>query len=179
MPFFDSTFEDGDKASPDLGFMQNILSSAARADPRGCYYIQPTWRINELPSPTRPSLDPFLTSPVSKKARFEKTTHTRRLPFRELLRHLSRPELREVIMNASLRDFDAHRDVVRMLKNMQARKPRSISNDVKRPVAGLYLYCRSQKELVDIVLELERNDTTGNFKRDITDLIMVMKEKTA
>ncbi|KAI0152748.1 hypothetical protein GGR57DRAFT_503616 [Xylariaceae sp. FL1272] len=177
MPSTISTFADSDKASPDLDFMQDIISSAERADPRGCYYIQPTWRINELPSPTRPSLDPFLASPLSKKARFNKTPDARKMPFRELLHHLSKSELREVIMNASLRDFDAHRDVVATLKDLQIRKPRSMSNDVKRPVAGLYLYCRSQKELVDIVLELERNDTTGNFKRDVKDLIMIMKEK--
>jgi len=82
-------------------------------------------------------------------------------------------------MNASLKNLDAHREVVRILKRMHDRKPRPITlgQRVHRPNVGLYLYCRSQSELVDIILELARQDGTGHFKQDVKDLIRVMQEK--
>lgn len=82
-------------------------------------------------------------------------------------------------MNACLKNMDAHRDVVEMLKHMQRKRPRPISlgDRVQNPTAGLYLYCRNQRELVDIVIELGRRDATGSFKQDVKDLIMVIQEK--
>jgi hypothetical protein len=82
-------------------------------------------------------------------------------------------------MNASLKSLDTHKGVVRILKRMQQKKPRPISakERIQRPTVGLYLYCRTQHELVDIVLELARQDRTGCFKQDIKDLIMIMEEK--
>lgn len=82
-------------------------------------------------------------------------------------------------MNFCLKNLETHRAVVDILKRMQKQKPRPISarERVHNPTAGLYLYCRSQRELVDIVLEIVRRDETGYFRQDVRDLIMVIKEK--
>lgn len=82
-------------------------------------------------------------------------------------------------MNTCLKSLDTHKDVVEILKRMQSKKPRPISvrGRVQNPTAGLYLYCRTHRELVDIILEIARHDDTGHFKQDVKDLVMVMKEK--
>lgn len=95
------------------------------------------------------------------------------------MRSLSSSELREVIMNLCLKSLETHKDVVEILKRMQRQRPRPISarERVRNPTAGLYLYCRSQRELVDIVLEVVRHDETGYFRQDVRDLVMVIREK--
>ncbi|GAP88459.2 hypothetical protein SAMD00023353_2901430 [Rosellinia necatrix] len=170
MPFTISSHNDHSKGASDESILQNLRDMVERADPRESYYIEPTWRINGVPISRCPSPDPAQATGLP---------NPRKSTFKQHLCGLHSSELREIIMNTCLKSHDAHKDVVDMLKRMQKKKPRPISlgDRVQNPTVGLYLYCRTQRELVDIVLELSKRDETGYFKRDVKDLVMVIKEK--
>ncbi|KAI1436543.1 hypothetical protein GGR50DRAFT_693155 [Xylaria sp. CBS 124048] len=171
------------------GLLQSIREMIKRIDPRGSYHIEPTWRVNGVPISrcTSPEL-PFMSgargprpAPDAMKSRnrrrsYEYRPAPDRTSFGSFVGGLSIPELREVIMNACLKNLGSHRDVIAMLKVMQGRNPKPISGRIRNPNVGMYLYCRSQRELVEIVLELDRNDDTGCFRQDVRDLVTVMKE---
>ncbi|KAH8160268.1 hypothetical protein CIB48_g7986 [Xylaria polymorpha] len=169
---------DGDGDS-DEGLLKNLRDIVERTDPRGSYYIEPTWRINGVPISEygSPHLSP--TVQPTRRVRFETLAQHKRSAFERCLWGLRCSELREIIMNLCLRSLNTHKDVVRMLKRMQKKNPRPISlgERVQNPTAGLYLYCRTQQELVDIILEISRHDGDEHFRQDIKDLIMVIKER--
>ncbi|KAI0407141.1 hypothetical protein F4802DRAFT_554303 [Xylaria palmicola] len=173
MAFTINTFDDEGNSDEDI--LKNLRDMVERSDPRGSYYIEPTWRINGVPISECASP---ATSP-SKRRRCQIQEPSNRPTFKQGLRQLRSSELREIIMNFCLKSLDTHRDVVQILKQMQKKHPRPISlgDRVQNPTAGLYLYCRTQKELVDIVLEMSTYDETGSFKQDVRDLVKVMKEK--
>ncbi|KAI1820686.1 hypothetical protein F4861DRAFT_522111 [Xylaria intraflava] len=190
MAFNIYTSDSDSKTDSREGILQSLRDMIKRVDPRGSYHIEPTWRVNGMP--VSRSSSPDLPHPRDRRLRagpdlsrimgpkrYRKYDYGTRLSFNPFIRGLHSSELREVIMNACLKNMDTHRDVISILKRMQKRRPRPISHDgrVRNPTVGLYLYCRTQRELVDIVLELERNDDTGYFKQDVRDLVMVMKEK--
>ncbi|KAI1324719.1 hypothetical protein F5Y16DRAFT_380189 [Xylariaceae sp. FL0255] len=164
--------------------------------------LEPTWRINPIKNPLSPSSSQATSKTITSTQSSSKDSNHdrqhyctcphsrshkpggRKPPFKDFVKNLTTVELREVIMNACLRDFDTHRDVVTALKRLQQEKPRAIccgspTGHVRRPVVGLYLYCRSQRELVDIVLDLERSDTSGDFRRDVRDLVVVMRNRVS
>ncbi|KAJ3577856.1 hypothetical protein NPX13_g2712 [Xylaria arbuscula] len=143
-----------------------------RSDPRGAFYIQPTWTINGIPLSQYPSAD-------SRVPNLDAAPRTRKPTFEGLLRGLRSSELREIIMNCCLKSLNTHKDVVDILKRMQAKKPRPIclSGRVQNPTAGMYLYCRTHRELIDIIIELAKYDETGCFEQDVRDLARVIQEK--
>ncbi|KAI0465875.1 hypothetical protein F4859DRAFT_344311 [Xylaria cf. heliscus] len=167
---------DGDSGE---SILKNLRDMVERTDPRGSYYIEPTWRINGVPISECDS--PHLSHPAhpTRQVRFDSLERHRKSTFKRWLWELRSSELREIIMNLCLRSLDTHRDVVRILKRMQKKKPRpiSIGERVQNPTAGLYLYCRTQQELVDIILEISRYDENGYLKQDVKDLIMVIRQR--
>jgi hypothetical protein len=143
------------------------------------YSFEPTWRIKRVSISQCNTPDP---SHAAKPTKPVETPTQPRMPssaFRERLVTLRSPELREIIMNASLKYFETHKEVVKILKRMQSKKPRPITKGgrVRRPTAGLYLYCRTQGELVDIIFELVGQDVTGCIEQDAKDLITILEEK--
>ncbi|KAI1188027.1 hypothetical protein F5B17DRAFT_452383 [Nemania serpens] len=179
MTFATDPYNGESSGSSEEDILHHIRDMVKRADARGSYYIEPTWRINgvsisRLSSPRLPA-----TANAAKHLRSEIPARPRVSTFKQHIRSLSCSELREIIMNFCLKNLETHRAVVDILKRMQKQKPRPISarERVHNPTAGLYLYCRSQRELVDIVLEIVRRDETGYFRQDVRDLIMVIKEK--
>ncbi|KAI0544992.1 hypothetical protein F4679DRAFT_588920 [Xylaria curta] len=167
---------DGDS---DEGILRNLRDMVERTDPRGSYYLEPTWRINGVPISECGNLDtPNATIPT-RQVRFVTSARHRKPTLKQCLWGLRSSDLREIIMNLCLRNLDTHKDVVAILKRMQRKKPRPISlgKRVQSPSAGLYLYCRTQRELIDIVLEISQYDDTEHFKQDVKDLIMVIKER--
>lgn len=167
------------KATPATHYLTTIIPRDTNGEGTRSYYIEPTWRINgvsipQLPSPHRPA-----TAYAARLPKSDIPARPRATTFKQHIRSLSCSELREIIMNLCLKSLETHREVVEMLKRMQRQRPTPISlrERVQNPTAGLYLYCRSQRELVDIVLEITRHDETGYFRQDVRDLIMVMKEK--
>ena len=82
-------------------------------------------------------------------------------------------------MNCCLKSLNTHKDVVDILKRMQTKKPRPICLGGRRQnqKAGLYLYCRTHRELIDIIIELAKYDETGCFEQDVRDLTRVIQEK--
>ncbi|KAI1108303.1 hypothetical protein F5Y14DRAFT_457174 [Nemania sp. NC0429] len=175
--------ESSGKSEEDI--LRRLRDIVRRADARGSYYIEPTWRINEVSTSRNPS--PYTTGtatssssetpPPPARPRVSRTTTT--TTFKQHIRSLSCSELREVIMNLCLKNLETHREVVEILKRMQRKRPRPISlrERVQNPTAGLYLYCRTQRELVDIVLEVTRHDGTGYLRQDVRDLVMVIRER--
>ncbi|KAI0430789.1 hypothetical protein F5Y09DRAFT_306880 [Xylaria sp. FL1042] len=144
-----------------------------------CYYIEPTWRINGIPISQCASPDSRQPASAIRQPNLEIPPLGRRLTFKQHLRKLHDSELREIIMNFCLKSLDTHKDVVELLKCMHKKKPRPISlgERVQNPTAGLYLYCRTHRELVEILIELARNDETGCFEQDARDLARVIREK--
>ncbi|KAI2628217.1 hypothetical protein GGS21DRAFT_492867 [Xylaria nigripes] len=179
MAFTFSTSNGDSKGDGREGILQNIRDIIRRVDPRGSYHIEPTWRINGIPISrcTSPDL-PRMAGP-RRLRKYDYTTRFGSSSFRSFIRGLHSSELREIIMNMCLKSFDVHRDVIDILKRMQRKRPRPIclGGRIQNPTAGMYLYCRNQRELVDIVLELEANDDSGSFKQDVRDLVAVMQEK--
>ncbi|KAI0197855.1 hypothetical protein F4808DRAFT_437810 [Astrocystis sublimbata] len=174
------------------GTMRNLRACVERTDPRGSYYFEPTWRVNGCPiSDCDPLEPPFPNNPLARgygprarQVRFDLTPAQVRSLQANLRQHLwglRSSELREIIMNLCLKNLDTHRDVVAILKRMQKRRPRPIAPDpdnrVRNPTAGLYLYCRTQRELVDIVLEISRYDEMDSFAQDVKDLVMVIRDR--
>ncbi|KAI1125547.1 hypothetical protein F5Y10DRAFT_267975 [Nemania abortiva] len=179
MTFTINAYDSDGKGDSEENILQKLRDMIERSDPRGSYYIEPTWRINgvsisQRTSPNRPEMLSRTRFPRLKIPLRPRTTD-----FKHLLRGLSRSELREIIMNFCLKSIDTHKDVIDILKRMQTKKPRPISlrSHVQNPTVGLYLYCRTQRELVEIILEISSYDETGYFKQDVRDLVMVMKEK--
>ncbi|KAI1170075.1 hypothetical protein F4777DRAFT_145416 [Nemania sp. FL0916] len=160
--------------------LRNFRTMVERVDRRGSYYIEPTWRINGIPiSQCATSSDlSDVTNPM-RPFKPDLPPRLRTSSFRRSLYELRDSELREIIMNACLKNWDTHKDVVKILKQMQRKRarPMSVRQHVQNPTAGLYLYCRTQRELIDIILEIESRDEMGYFRQDVMDLVMVMKEK--
>ncbi|KAI0103906.1 hypothetical protein GGR51DRAFT_561283 [Nemania sp. FL0031] len=179
MTFTINTSDGDDKGDSRDNIMKRLREMIERSDYRGSYYIEPTWRINGLSISKHTSPDRRDTVRRTKLRKFEFPSHHRTYDFKQFLHGLGCSELREIIMNLCLRNLDTHKDVVDILKRMQQKKPRSISTGrrISNPTVGLYLYCRTQKELVDIILEIASYDETGYFKQDIKDLAMVIREK--
>ncbi|KAI0395217.1 hypothetical protein F5Y17DRAFT_424155 [Xylariaceae sp. FL0594] len=206
MPSFSPTYYGGDgQIDTGHNILRALRQMVQRTDRRGCYYIEPTWLVNGVPIPpshhstTIPSPELFcppaasppiplmFANPVIPQQQQQDNDYERHKhghgnghrrsfsrSFEEDLRRLRSSELREIIMNVSLKNQDTEREVVRILKRMHEKRPRPLS--AQRPIVGHYLYCRSQNELVEIILELARQDGTGRFKQDVKDLIRVMKE---
>ncbi|KAI0856907.1 hypothetical protein F4860DRAFT_528638 [Xylaria cubensis] len=167
---------DGDS---DEGILINLRDMVERTDPRGSYYLEPTWRINGVPISECGNLESPHAAIPTRQVRFETLARHRKPTLKQCLWGLRSSDLREIIMNLCLRSLDTHKDVVAILKRMQRKKPRPISLEkrVQNPTAGLYLYCRTQRELIDIILEISQYDDTEHFKQDVKDLIMVIKER--
>ncbi|KAI8625960.1 hypothetical protein F5Y19DRAFT_448497 [Xylariaceae sp. FL1651] len=160
------------------GILGDLRRMIERVDPRGAYYIEPTWRINGATILQRSRPESLQTS-LAQSPTYRAPVQPRKLRFKERLRSLNSSQLREIIMNACLKSLCTHKKVVRILKRMQKKKPRPFCSggSVRRPTVGLYLYCRTQRELVEIILELAEEDGTGCFKQDVKDLIMVMEKQ--
>ncbi|KAJ8129536.1 hypothetical protein O1611_g4096 [Lasiodiplodia mahajangana] len=174
-----NTYDGHGKDDSDDDIVKRLRAMVERSDPRGSYYIEPTWRINGVSISQHMSPDRRDTARRTRLRKFEIPTRHRTYDFKQFLQGLCRSELREIIMNLCLRSLDTHKDVVEILKCMQKKKPRPLSfgGHVNNPTVGLYLYCRTQRELVDIILEIASYDETGYFKQDVRDLAMVIKEK--
>ncbi|KAI0808636.1 hypothetical protein GGR55DRAFT_652255 [Xylaria sp. FL0064] len=166
---------------PDGGILYGLRDMVQRTDPRGCYYIEPTWRINGVPISRCPSPGSHRPASAIRQPDLGIPPLARRLTLKQHLRTLHDSELREIIMNFCLKNLDIHKDVVELLKRMQKKKPRPIScgERVQNPTAGLYLYCRTHRELVEIVIEMARRDETRCFEQDVRDLARVIREKEA
>ncbi|GAW13693.1 hypothetical protein ANO14919_030820 [Xylariales sp. No.14919] len=179
MPFSATTYNVDGARSPNGGILHNLRDMVERTDPRGCYYIEPTWRINGVPLSRCDSADLRQSTGAPRLQRFETIRRPRNPTLRHHLRGLRSSELREIIMNVCLKNLDTHKDVVQILKRMQKKKPRPISlrERVDNPTAGLYLYCRTHRELVEIINELEGYDESGTFEQDVMDLSRVIREK--
>ncbi|RYC60533.1 hypothetical protein CHU98_g5662 [Xylaria longipes] len=88
-------------------------------------------------------------------------------------------------INTNNGDGDSDEGILKNLRDMVERTDSrgenlglySLRARVQSPTAGLYLYCRTQRELVDIILEILKYDETEHFKQDVKDLIMVIKER--
>ncbi|KAI1811963.1 hypothetical protein GGS20DRAFT_560161 [Poronia punctata] len=175
MDFIKPTHKIGKPDGPEQSILQDLRNMVQRVDRRSSYYIEPTWLINGVPISQCVNTGHYQPLPAPPS----ECTDTCKLKrsFKEELRQLRCSELREIIMNAALKSFDAHREVVRILKRLHEKKPRTLGQGIQRPNVGLYLYCRNQGELVDIVLELARLDITGHFNQDVQDLITVMQEQ--
>ncbi|KAK5637411.1 hypothetical protein RRF57_013123 [Xylaria bambusicola] len=156
------------------GILHTLRDMVERIDPRGAFYIQPTWCINGIPISRYPG-------PDSRQQAKATPSRPRKAMFEEHLRGLRSSELREIIMNCCLKSLNTHKDVIDILKRMQTKKPRPIclGERVQNPTAGLYLYCRTHRELIDIIIELAKYDETGCFERDVRDLTRVIREKDA
>ncbi|KAI0420857.1 hypothetical protein F5X98DRAFT_371349 [Xylaria grammica] len=159
MPFSATTYNVDGARSPNGGILHNLRDMVERTDPRGADLRQSTG--------------------APRLQRFETIRRPRNPTLRHHLRGLRSSELREIIMNVCLKNLDTHKDVVQILKRMQKKKPRPISlrERVDNPTAGLYLYCRTHRELVEIINELEGYDESGTFEQDVMDLSRVIREK--
>ncbi|KAI1750265.1 hypothetical protein F4782DRAFT_548757 [Xylaria castorea] len=168
-----------DNEDSDEGILKNLRDMVERTDLRGSYYLEPTWRINGVPISECGSPDPSHAAIPMKQVRFQALARHGKSTIKQSLSGLHSSDLREIIMNLCLRSLDTHKDVVAILRRMQRKKPRPISlgKRVQSPTAGLYLYCRTQRELIDIILEISQYDETEHFKQDVKDLIMVIKER--
>ncbi|KAI3333707.1 hypothetical protein F4824DRAFT_231576 [Ustulina deusta] len=179
MAFTINTLNSDGNDDPKEGILHNLRHMVERTDPRGSYYIEPTWRINGIPISRCASPDSRRRTSATRPPKFDTLARPRQPTFKQHLREQRSSDLREIIMNFCLRSLDTHKDVVEMLKRMQKKKPRPISlgERVQNPTVGLYLYCRTHRELVDIIIDLARHDETGYFERDVRDLTRVIQEK--
>ncbi|KAF2963028.1 hypothetical protein GQX73_g10536 [Xylaria multiplex] len=174
-----NTYNSDGSSDPNGDILHGLRDMVERTDPRGTYYIEPTWRINGIPLSRCVSPDLHQSTRVLKPLKFESLRRPRKPTLKQHLRELRSSELREIIMNVCLKSLNTHKDVVQILKRMQKKKPRPISHGerVENPTAGLYLYCRTHRELVDIIIELAGYDESGYFERDVRDLGRVIQEK--